>query len=159
LFAENEETKQVREETMEKILKMADVKKQIRDKELWEADHEDEVMERVIKVEKAVDKIDSFFIEEASDEEIVEAPKEVERRAVLRDGRVPKLAKNFEKLQQEKIEKQRRREGWYDDPIPEPVKPFVSTIEKPLKMRPNKRDYAQSTSKNPVAADKVNVMF
>lgn len=83
---------------MDKVLKMADVKKQIRDKELWEADHEDEVMERVIKVEKAVDKIDPFFMEQASEDESVEAPKEVERRAVLRDGRVPKLAKNFEKL-------------------------------------------------------------
>jgi hypothetical protein len=39
----------------------------------------------------------------------------------MRDGRVPKMAKNFEKIQQEKIEKQRRAEGWYDDPIPEEV--------------------------------------
>lgn len=28
---------------------------------------------------------------------------------------MPKLAKNYEKLQREKIEKQRRAEGWYED--------------------------------------------
>jgi len=32
------ESKKVREETFEKVLKMAEVKKVIRDKELWEAD-------------------------------------------------------------------------------------------------------------------------
>lgn len=60
----------------------------------------------------------------------------------MRDGRVPKLAKNFEKIQQQKIEKQRRAEGWYDDPVPEPVEqPKVafrekSTIsQKPLKIK------------------------
>jgi hypothetical protein len=69
------------------------------------------------------------------------------------------LAKNFEKLQQEKIERQRRREGWYDDPVPEPVKPFVSTIEKPLKIKANKRDYNVSTTKAPVVPEKVNIKF
>jgi len=29
---------------------------------------------------------------------------QIEKRAVLRDGRVPKLAKNYEKLQKKKIE-------------------------------------------------------
>ena len=141
---------------MDKILKMADVKKSIRDKEMWEADHADEIAEKITKAEKPVDKIDPFFQEQSSDEE---SEQEVERRAVLRDGRVPKLAKNFEKLQQEKIERQRRREGWYDDPVPEPVKPFVSTIEKPLKIKANKRDYNVSTTKTPVVPEKVNIKF
>lgn len=36
--SETQESKKVREETFEKVLKMAEVKKVIRDKELWEAD-------------------------------------------------------------------------------------------------------------------------
>lgn len=38
--AESDESKKVREETFVKVLKMAEVKKVIRDKELWEADVE-----------------------------------------------------------------------------------------------------------------------
>ena len=37
---ESEESKKMREETLSKVLKMAEVKKVIRDKELWEADVE-----------------------------------------------------------------------------------------------------------------------
>ena len=40
---------------------------------------------------------------EASDEE--EVQRDAEKRPVMRDGRVPKLQKNFEKLQEEKIER------------------------------------------------------
>jgi hypothetical protein len=123
---------------------------------LWEADNQDEIMEKVIKAEKPVDKIDPFFMDQSSDDE---KPMQAELRAVLRDGRVPKLTKNFEKLQQEKIERQRRREGWYDDPVPEPIKPFISTIEKPLKIKANKRDYNTSTPKVPVVAATVNLKF
>ncbi len=36
--SETAESKQVREETFIKVIKMADVKKVLRDKELWEAD-------------------------------------------------------------------------------------------------------------------------
>ena len=36
--SETAESKKVREETFEKVIKMAEVKKTIRDKELWEAD-------------------------------------------------------------------------------------------------------------------------
>jgi len=36
--SESLESKKTREETFEKVLKMAEVKKVIRDKELWEAD-------------------------------------------------------------------------------------------------------------------------
>jgi len=46
---------------MDKILKMADVKKSIRDKEMWEADNADEIAEKITKSEKPVDKIDPFF--------------------------------------------------------------------------------------------------
>ena len=59
----------------------------------------------------------------------------------MRDGRVPKLAKNYEKIQQQKIESQRRAEGWYEDPVPQPEKSKVgfreeSTLhKKPLKIK------------------------
>ena len=74
---------------------MAEVKKVIRDKELWEADMQDEDQDEKIvnQTQHKVDKVDAFFV---SDDE--ELPANIEKRAVLRDGRVPKLAKNFEKL-------------------------------------------------------------
>ena len=97
---------------------MVSVKKDIRDRELWDADVKIED-ERVInadtnsKVEK-----DAFFAS-SSDEDDGIASKQIEKRPVMRDGRVPKLAKNFEKMQEQKILKQRKAEGWYDDPVPE----------------------------------------
>jgi len=45
-------------------------------------------------VTQNVQKLDPFFQSDASSDEEVQ----VEKRAVLRDGRVPKLAKNYEKL-------------------------------------------------------------
>ena len=97
---------------------MVSVKKDIRDRELWDADVKIED-ERVInadtnsKVEK-----DAFFAS-SSDEDDGITSKQIEKRPVMRDGRVPKLAKNFEKMQEQKILKQRKAEGWYDDPVPE----------------------------------------
>jgi hypothetical protein len=67
---------------------MVAVKKELRDRELWDADVK-------IDDEKVVNQADlgadAFF---ASDSE--EAV--VEKRPVMRDGRVPKLAKNYEKI-------------------------------------------------------------
>lgn len=92
---------------------MAEVKKVIRDKELWEADVEIQD-ERVVKAATPnIQKLDAFF--QSDDSETEQNEVHVEKRAVLRDGRVPKLAKNYEKLQQKKIEQQRRAEGWHED--------------------------------------------
>ena len=33
----------------------------------------------------------------------------------MRDGRVPKLQKNFDKLQQERLDRQRKAEGWLEE--------------------------------------------
>jgi hypothetical protein len=53
-------------------------------------------------VESKIEK-DAFFESDSSSDEEVEKV-EVEKRPVMRDGRVPKLKKNFEKMQQQKIE-------------------------------------------------------
>jgi hypothetical protein len=57
---------------------------------LWDADVkiEDEKVVQSNKIEK-----DAFFVSESESEDEV-----VERRAVMRDGRVPKLQKNFAKI-------------------------------------------------------------
>lgn len=80
---------------------MAEVKKVIRDKELWEADMQDDDQDQKIvnQTQHKVDKVDAFFASDDDDDKDDEPKKpNVEKRAVLRDGRVPKLAKNFEKL-------------------------------------------------------------
>ncbi len=122
---------------------MVAVKREIRDRELWDADVK-------IDDDKVVNQVDlgkdAFFASDSDD--VI-----VEKRPVMRDGRVPKLAKNFEKIQKEKIEKQRIKEGWYDDP--ELVEPKVvfreeSTIQKkPLKIKASSfgRDIAAETNR------------
>lgn len=85
LFPKDEtpESKAVREETYQKVLKTVAAKQEIRDRELWDADVkiEDEKVVQSNKIEK-----DAFFVSESESEVEV-----VERRAVMRDGRVPKL--------------------------------------------------------------------
>lgn len=93
---ESEEAKKIKQETIEKVLKMANVKASLRDKELWEADasppedlsDEEEPAEK--KKEKSHNLFDPFFVDEDEDQD-KEAPIEVEKRPVMRDGRVPKL--------------------------------------------------------------------
>lgn len=142
---------------------MVAFKQDIRDRELWDADVkiEDEKVVQLTKIDN-----DAFF---ASDSESVHEA--VERRPVMRDGRVPKMAKNFEKIQQEKIEKQRRAEGWYDDPIPEEVpQPKVayrdqsSLAQKPLKIKASSygKDMTAQNARNMETAQpagKMNVKF
>ena len=54
----------------------------------------------------------------------------------MRDGRIPKLQKNFEAMQQKEVEKQRRREGWLEEQA------RLERAKKPLKIKPNFRDVA-----------------
>ena len=64
--------------------------------------------DKVFGKDKSVSQLDPFFVEEANAQEHVQ----VEKRAVMRDGRVPKFQKNMEKLEQKRIEQQAIREGW-----------------------------------------------
>lgn len=159
---ETEESKAVREETYAKVLKMASFKRDIRDRELWDADVkiEDEKVVNAasgsVKIEKdAFFESDSEDVDAESDEEAFKfVPAPVEKRPVMRDGRVPKMAKNYEKLQKEKIEKQRIKEGWYDDvPVVAPKTVYVdkSTLDKkPLKIKASSfgKDVAQEIARN-----------
>ena len=83
---------------MQKILKIVEVKKQIRQKEIEDADMQaedsDDVDQKVFKKDKAIEKIDDFFAQESDGDKEVR----VEKRAVLRDGRIPKFQKNVEKI-------------------------------------------------------------
>ena len=97
LFPKDEtpESKLIREQSYQQVLKMVAVKREIWDRELWDADVK-------IDDDKVVNQVDlgndAFFASDSDD--VI-----VEKRPVMRDGRVPKLAKNFEKIQKEKIEK------------------------------------------------------
>lgn len=70
---ESEEAKKIKQETIEKVLKMANVKNALRDKELWEADasvpedlsDEEEPAEK--KIEKSSNLFDPFFVDEDED--------------------------------------------------------------------------------------------
>lgn len=87
---ETPESKAEREIAYKKVLSTVAAKQEIRDKELWEADvkMEDEHFVTNHNIEK-----DAFFASDSESEQEV-----VERRPVMRDGRVPKMAKNFEKI-------------------------------------------------------------
>ena len=76
------------EENYQKVLKTVAAKQEIRDRELWDADVKisDEKVVQVTRIDN-----DAFFAS-ASDESDVES---VEKRPVMKDGRVPKLQKNF----------------------------------------------------------------
>ena len=87
---ETPESKVERDIAYKKVLSTVAAKQEIRDKELWEADvkMEDENFVTNCNIEK-----DAFFASGSESE-----PGEVEKRPVMRDGRVPKMAKNFEKI-------------------------------------------------------------
>jgi len=65
---------------------------------LWDADIKGED-EKIVNsaVESKIEK-DAFFESDSSSDEEIEKVV-VEKRPVMRDGRVPKLKKNFEKMQ------------------------------------------------------------
>jgi hypothetical protein len=101
LFAKNDDDTGFKE-TMVKVLKLAEAKKNKRETEMMEADLEDDSNSEVERegaddkiFKKNVPKVDTFFIEDTG---TASEKKPVEKRAVMRDGRIPKLAKNFEKL-------------------------------------------------------------
>ena len=104
---------------------MASIKQKIKEKELLE-EADDGVMqqddeadvpkikkvrkdhdEKVFGKNKSVEQLDPFFLEAAEDDEA-----QIEKRPVMRDGRVPKMEKNLEKARQEAAYKQAKREGW-----------------------------------------------
>lgn len=78
---------------------MVAVKQEIRDKELWDADIKGED-EKIVNsaIESKIEK-DAFFESDSSSDDEVNEKMVVEKRPVMRDGRVPKLKKNFEKMQ------------------------------------------------------------
>lgn len=88
---ETPESRKLREETYAKILKTIKIKQEIRDKELLQADVQ---MQDDLKDNQRIVAEDAFFALASDSEEA--QPKE--RRVVMRDGRVPMLAKNFEKI-------------------------------------------------------------
>jgi hypothetical protein len=114
LFAKNDDNTNFKE-VMVKVLKLAEAKKNKRETEMMEADLEGSNSEvegegaddKIFK--KNVPKVDTFFLEDTG---VETEKKTVEKRAVMRDGRIPKLAKNFEKLQAVKMAKD---EGWHAD--------------------------------------------
>ena len=57
--------------------------------------------------EQKMEIVDNFFVETEQDNQV-----EVEKRAVMRDGRVPMMQKNLVKKEQREIEQQRKKEGW-----------------------------------------------
>ena len=59
-------------EALEKVLKTANLKKAIRDKEMWAADHQDEeLMEKVVSKQTPIEKVDNFFmLDEEMDSDI-----------------------------------------------------------------------------------------
>ena len=66
--------------------------------------------EKVFGKGKDVDQLDPFFVEASKTDD--QNDEEVEKRAVMRDGRVPKFKKNLEKMQQRAMLAQQKREGW-----------------------------------------------
>lgn len=96
-------------------------------------------------------------------DEVGHKNEEVEKRAVMRDGRIPKFQKNIEKMRQREIEMQARREGWLVEEQERKRKEQLA--KKPLKIRAaaygagvDARVMA-STDKNSVTAKKLNVKF
>ena len=101
---------------MGRVLKLASVKAAIRERDLQEEDQEGGVRtqdDRIFGKDKDVAQLDPFFVE-AQDEEAVAKTKSgaFEKRAVMRDGRVPKFQKTIAKEQEKEIERQAKREGW-----------------------------------------------
>ena len=86
-----------------------EIVKKKRDSKTQELLHDQQVLGDEVSARQSEDKIDTFFVAD----EVV--PPVVEKRAVLRDGRIPMMQKNLEKLQQREIEKQRRHEGWLQE--------------------------------------------
>lgn len=56
---------------------------------------------------KEVNKVDNFF--KQTDDDV---KNDVEKRIVQRDGKIPKLKKNLEKIEQQKAFERSKKEGW-----------------------------------------------
>lgn len=85
-------------------MQLVQVKRSLKDQELMNDEMMigDEVpVSKRVKTTKVAQK-DNFFADEETS-----LTQEVEKRAVMRDGRVPMMQKNLLKLEQKKIEKQR----------------------------------------------------
>lgn len=81
---------------MGKVLKLADAKNKARELEMLEADDDQDHGGDNKIFQKDVPKIDPFFQEDGP------STFAGEKRAVMRDGRIPKLQKNYEKIIEKK---------------------------------------------------------
>ena len=80
---------------------------------------------------KTVEQLDPFF-QEAMDQPVVN----VEKRAVMRDGRIPKMQKNLEKERKEAALRQAKQEGWLREKAKqEEEKKRAERAKKPMKIR------------------------
>ena len=160
---------------MSKVLELAKIKQQIKEKELLEeADDgivQDDDMdvpkmkkvrkdhdEKVFGKSKSVEQLDPFFQEMKEDDE-----SKIEKRAVMRDGRVPKMEKNMEKARQDAAHKQAKKEGWIkEQEVKHEEKRLAERAKKPLKIRASA--YGASTDQTVVKekdkqADRVHMFF
>ena len=94
---ETEASKRIREQTYEKVMALV---KNKRDSKMAELLHDEQVLGDDLGAKPSEVQIDAFF----TTEEPERAP-DVEKRAVMRDGRIPMMQKNLAKLQQKQIEK------------------------------------------------------
>ena len=98
---------------MAKVLQIATFKQQVRENDLQEELEVDQGGEKgggragrdekVFGKDKGVEKLDPFFVEAAagSGDEIgndQDLKQQVEKRTVMRDGRIPKFQKNIQKM-------------------------------------------------------------
>lgn len=112
---DDDKSKERREQAMAKVLQIASVKKSIKERDLIEELEDDHFAgddksnkkskvgdEIVFGKDKDVDELDPFFVEAVVANNT--QGDHYEKRAVLRDGRVPKFQKNVEKLEQKRVE-------------------------------------------------------
>ena len=118
--------------------------------------------ENIFGKDKDVTQLDPFFV--SADVEIVAKEKDVERREVMRDGRVPKFQHNVEKQQVKRDEAQARREGWEQKKEEERVEvERVKRTHRPMKI--NSAAYGTGLTQQkavgaaPAAKSKLNIQF
>lgn len=78
----------MRNQTFAKVMQIVKAKRDAKSKELM---HDEQVIGDEVTQRKETTKIDSFFAQTPVD------PNQVEKRAVMRDGRVPMMQKNIAK--------------------------------------------------------------
>ena len=80
----------------------------------------------------------------------------------MRDGRVPKLSKNYEKEQKEKQDRVERKQFEYEVKMQEKEENLrKERAKKPLKIKANRREYVANTSTKQTSqpAKQLNVKF